>query len=429
MSLKVAKLLSNANDRMKAHKGLLRLFEIGDYEQAIIEIRRVIEQHGPHIGLLLDLASAAYLAQKFSFYRVATQEALKTFNEIHGQLSDRSYQRSCLSLGKMLEEIAHVSEALELYDSAIKSRSFDRISYFDFYQKIQVQRLRLLTFAGKSEKVHELYNECFSFESKDHNFKVQITHGLMLSEIYIHNLESGILRWQELSQLSLSLEDRNLVLFDLLEESLRQSQKLNGDLEAELKSTPLPTLNFYEKNLLIISQASQLNIHMKQFQLWKENCSPLCYLKLLSLAYIKTRQPEVRQRLIFEINGLPQNSQKILRKIWQNILEEGNEVIFNITHKMISLGQMQIPLREASFDGKLIRLFEHQRTFTVEDLVRSIYEINQTDIYAHEKLRIAILRFNQKLEKKFHISQIIKLSQGKALLRDGVKFKRIQNGE
>ena len=89
--------------RQNLHQQAREQMRCGTFHSAVEILVRAYQDCGPHILVMVDLASCYYMLQDYVNFRQWTLRSYDEFNQIKNQLSQDSFQSSSLALGKLLE--------------------------------------------------------------------------------------------------------------------------------------------------------------------------------------------------------------------------------------------------------------------------------------------------------------------------------------
>jgi hypothetical protein len=414
---------SHLAERIAGHQQVRALMLEGQYNGAIVHARKLLSDFGPYVGLMIDLASSAYLDQQFSLFKVVTEESVQIFNQVHERLSDSSVMKSCLALGKLLEEVGLVVEAMELYDRAIIERPYLKSMNFDFYQKVQIQRLRLSTFCETYDLCAQLYSECFSFKSENSSLRFQLLHGLVLADFYLKGSESAIHRIRENELSEWSSVDKNMLYFDLLEELLRN--QISIDSLKEPFNISISGLNSFEKNLFLIAKSQKLNVDIKILNRWRQDMSPLCFMRLLVVALTRNSSPDLQRELNFCIQSLSIPSRRLLQRKWKSFLQAKTVSLdFHYVGHSLRSDRKTLQVRRGSTGDSILEAFIEKKNWSLSELFERVYGLPDVGHYETERLRLAVLRLNQKIQTVFQISEFLNYSSESVKLSQQIGLSR-----
>ncbi|RYZ79168.1 MAG: hypothetical protein EOP06_27705, partial [Proteobacteria bacterium] len=169
----------NAALRQEQHKiGRVHLID-GDYASALLIFERALQNFGPHVGLLSDIITSYYFLGRIEECAEKTRMLHHELESSKLILSEKSFVRTSIFLGKMWEEQANVAKALAHYEEA-SARSYESA---DLKIQAQIQLLRLKAFLGIRSGLSEIYQTCMKYRAETHHLNVELEHGLMLAEL------------------------------------------------------------------------------------------------------------------------------------------------------------------------------------------------------------------------------------------------------
>lgn len=402
--------------RIELHQKAQQLMRTNSYASAIEVILEAIRDHGPHVGLLCDLASSAYLCGQIDLFVRTTKEIQTQFQLNHKLLSDKSYMHTCLSLGKLLEEIGEVAQALELYEKALLDRELFHLTHLSFCQQVQVQILRLKSYLGVRTGLSEMYQNCSNLSHSNSDLGIEIDHGLMLAELHLLGIEAAKGRFLTLKNKMESSTDLRLVYFDLTEELLRA-----GHEPIELPFE-LGDLDYFEKTLFLMTKSPDFSLSIADLQKIQREMSPLCYLRICILNLARTDQPEMRRQIMFLLEGLSHESRQLLLKKWTHDLAKPQErIALNLKANSVEIHDRSLSLIQDGFEAKGLYLLSEKRSIATDELIQKTFGIFVDD-FSIERTRIAILRLNKKLSALTGLPKTILFSREKISLHDSVTF-------
>lgn len=403
--------------RMELHQKARELMDKSSFASASKVILSALHDYGPHVGLLSDLASSAYLGGQIDLFVRTTKELHSQFESNHGYLSDKSYMQTCLSLGKLLEEIGEVAIALSLYERALSDRKVFLFSHLPFCQKVQVQILRLKAYLGIRSELAEIYQSSSQISQSDSDLQIEIDHGLMLAECQLLGLQTAKERFLCLLEKIEKKTDMRLVYFDLSEEMLRVGQK-----PPQLPFA-LNELDHFEKILFFMSSSADFTMSIQELQKMQKKMSPLCYLRICVLNLSRDAQPEIRKQILLLLEGLSQSSRQLLLKKWAVELGTTNaKLCLKLCPTALSLNGQSIHVASESFEQKCLHAFAKERSLSVECMIQSTFNIIP-DEFALERMRIAILRLNKKLAQLTGLPKTIQYTRSKVSLHPEVEIR------
>lgn len=402
--------------RIEQHQKARELMDASSFHSASEVIINAIHDYGPHVGLLSDLASSAYLGGQIDLFVRTTKELQTQFEAHQNFLSDRSYMRTCLSLGKLLEEIGEVAMALSLYERALTDRKFFQLSQIAFCQKVQIQILRLKAYLGIRSDLGDIYQNCAQMSATDADLGIEIDHGLMLAECQLLGVDAARERFQTLLGKAERKTDLRLIYFDLTEELLRLDQK---PPELPFKLTDL---DYFEKVLFFMSASNEFTMSIQELQKVQKKMSPMCYLRVCVLNLSRNAQPEIRRQILLLLEGLSSESRQVLLRKWAVELGTARARLpMKLDLTSLSLNGQTLPLIAEGFEQKCLMLLKDQRSWTTEDLIQKAFNIIP-DEFALERLRVAILRLNKKLAKLTGLPKTLQHSKLKVSLHSEVEI-------
>lgn len=269
---------------------------------------------------MLDLAGCYYGLGDYLTFRKYTLEALEVFNafDLSKLQSEDNYHGAILGLGRCLEELGMVHEALMVFSrlSIDNSTSIRK-------RKILAERLRLqCEFNFNADADREL-SAMTSFQSlcEDGNVEVDIINAILYFEFRERGMATAIREFFRLSSHDRFIEsDRRLLLFNLLYLSLLNKGPIDKDLVSACLDFDYFRCDPYEKclydYLLALTSAIPLNEVSSQRG---RALSPMCRLRFLYLLTLNPHHTEgvIALRLLrSSLEGLSGKSKGLLLSVF-----------------------------------------------------------------------------------------------------------------
>lgn len=387
----------SAQLRQQEHLKGREFMQQGAYLQAIEVFHKTLADHGPHVGLISDLAAVYYLMGRIEDWHNTALRLEKELNAAQGVLSEMSLIKTQIFLGKMFEEQAEVQKALDIYTAAEKSAA----QHSGYRLKAQAQRLRLMSFLGIRPGLSELYRLVSTARAESEHFEIEFEHSLMLAEMVLFGMESAGSRLVSLfANPNLDSSDTRLLYIDFAEESLRQTSSLQL-LERLKDRVPLVDCDEFEKIIALMIQSSDFVLSPQDLNKLSSQLPLLGLLRIMTLQMKRLESEasseEVQRRLLFLLDSLSADSKNHLAKKWQADLGGASKILYFSKGDKILFGKgQQIQMKSDSFEMKVIELMIESRNQDIEVFVRRVFEADYNISY-YDRTRIALQRLNKKL--------------------------------
>ena len=383
----MSKLLSQA--RQQLHENAKAQMREGRYKEAQEELLQGLQKFGPHLGLLSDIAMCNYICEQF-------QDLGRTLDEIYLQLERAknlvgadSLARTYILVGKMEEERARVSKALELYRLAIELPNVSAPTL----RKARAQRLRLQSVLGIPQKDEDLL-ACFSQYAPGTSLQAEIEHALILHEAVTISPKAAWLRWKATQTQQVHPLDTNLFYFDLLEQALENHDDDLLQRTDFLQHAPRPRDKF-EMHLIRLATTHESLSYTQYYELSK-GIMPFSFFRVLALYLQKNRVQDIGwTQLSSLISSLPPNEVAEIWKKWAHLLKSNSDKFF-LDSDRISNGNQSANVSSKSFDMALFKLVAGRKgQIDIEEALHILYDAEFTE-ENWSKLRVAVYRVNRK---------------------------------
>src|SRR4051812_15564874 len=117
--LRIAFFRRMKHPREICHETVRTLMKEGDFLKALGEGQKAINDYGPHILLLTDIASCYYMLGDYWNYHKLALQLHEDLTQIKPKLNLDSYLGATLGIGKLLEELSHIYAARKVYEKVI----------------------------------------------------------------------------------------------------------------------------------------------------------------------------------------------------------------------------------------------------------------------------------------------------------------------
>lgn len=383
--------------RMKLHSNGKEEMSRGDYNSALETLRSTLNDHGSHVGLISDIITCHYLLghheESLHFTQLLQSELKKCFQ----LLTVTSLAKTLLFLGKILEEQAELSQALEYYKRAADLAKLD----IDLRLRAQVQVLRLQSFLMQSEDLARLYQLILQATPSSPNLRRDIEHGLLLAELCLFGSATALVRLNILlSDSKLLSVDRRLFFIDTAEFLLSQgleSEALNEYFDV----IPKNDFDEFESFVFSILQNGFCEKSIADLFSKANKMSTMCFLRVLALSIKYAERSQVkldlRLRMNFILNMLTSKGKSLLIQKWKKELRSEKQVLFYSSSQLtLKSSQAEFSFKLQSFANRCLAVFVGNRSVSLEAFVTEVFETTFNDSY-HDRIRIAINRLNREL--------------------------------
>lgn len=327
------------NARQLRHLENKSLIHNGDYEKAIEEFKKIIDELGSHIGLLCDLAGCYYESGQFQQFQSSVIKIKSELYQNSHLISQLSQYRTHLCLSKYFEELAEPAMALDHLSKAIELTEDDEQK-----KKLQINELRILSFFGYKKDLQKKYLHVLEMYNSNQNMRIEILHGLMWTEWSLFGIDRAAGRFQDLISLhnsqSLNRTDQRLICRDFLEISAYSQYLESTDAQRARHILEDLDQSEFDKSLLLLTN------HSQPYSIYSEKLSEMMRLRLLIISF----HLETERSKKLEIK-------KIYQFLTDHLSKDSKELFKNIEHLLQLREETKIILRtlsrEIEFNGKI----------------------------------------------------------------------------
>lgn len=375
--------------RQKRHREIRALMESGDLEAALFEFKLLIQEQGPHVGLLCDLAGCYYeLAQ----YRECWRTLQYLENELlacEHKLSRTSAWRTYLMLAKFQEEQAEPAQALASLQKAI--------GYCDSPEDkkwILLQNLRIQSYFGKRKDLTGKYLEVIEKVRADQDLKIESLHTLLWTDWILFGFAAAEIRWNQVSSLQLNILDQRLMARDFIEIAClaesSMAESLNPAKDLLESATPLD----YDRALLKACAGEFIGDDLET------NLSEMMRLRLL-LVCLKTekstaKKEQLRKKFLFYINDLSRESKELFRALLPNSDGQTVKILtVNTQDKSLQIDESSEILKLTPLQVKFLAACTAE-TNALDTLAKAIWDTGDDESIYH-RLRMVVYKLNETL--------------------------------
>lgn len=415
-------------------KALMRLEQPKD---AIAVLLRTMTECGEHVSLLAELGYCYYAVGDYAAWRRITEDLHLKLRKIGPLLSAESWYRTALTLGKFLEELGQINQAVAMYESIVnkldQSYEVSRELYLALAQLLRIEIEFKLPFSVERH-YHRLRHLSETLFSQD--FDAEVQHALFMAEWRLFGVEMA---WGRLSTYFFNnpralSADKNLACYELCL-SILQTKETIGRQAAELLS------NWEFESLIYqlvqdVARQKMENSFSKEWN-WPEIFSFLASAKMsigdelrllrcLECACDDT-EPAIylRQKQQIVLQTLDDESIKIWKKYLNSFhsLETSKHLIeVNKTHLSLKYGVQAISCRRRMVTIQLCEALAENSEWKTEDLIRRIWNADYDESFYH-RLRMQVNRLNDSLANLTLITRPIDLGQDRVKLCHQVRIK------
>lgn len=387
----------SAELRKQNHDFAKRMMVEENYFGALELMRQTQTTYGPHIGLLADISAVLYLLGRHQECCESTAFLEAELENCRQLVTNDSYCRTQIFLGKMREEAGVVGSAIKCYQRATERPFAEGFMLV----RAQAQVLRLKSFLNVREGLPELYRACCVLKMGSEDLCVELEHALILAEIALFGIEASQARLESaLQKEGLSNGDRNLLIIDFLEAALSLNYKLSNAAEL-ISAVRAETLCAFEKCIVALAYDSNLSLTAKDLIDLNRQTSTMGCLRVLSLNLKRVGRTssvyEIRRMLLFLLSSLGYEDRAVLsnRFLPAPSVDSVKLVFLPNENKVVFFGKEKV-FKNKSFALKTIALFLTKTEISVENFALEIYGMPLSES-VFERIRIGISRLNSEI--------------------------------
>jgi tetratricopeptide (TPR) repeat protein len=397
---------------------------VGRYAQAEETLLAALQNFGPHVGLLADLAGTAYLRGDVGMFLLRVERLECDFRTSYSVLSEKSKLLTHVTLAKYCEELGRVHEAFEHTDRALRLASEGDVQAV----RVRCLKLRLLASFGKEAELSSLYRQCQVTSKNFPQLRVETQQALLLAEARIFGLSSAILRFQDLTaEEALQAADLRLSAIDLLEIAIETADILAmGELKRLIE--PYKTeLDAYENAVLSLAENGENAVSEASLLRWSGSVTSYAYLRLLALTIVVVKNVEQRSkqkaRFLFQLRSYDRKTQEVLMKKWQALatMDSNHSLELDSKNRVVRSDGRSLSFQKSPLSWTLLCEIGKGK-LNPDDLLTGIG--NQPgSIENMETLRISILRLNKKISALAGVDWIVRLRKDGVAVNPRVSFE------
>lgn len=410
--------------RLEQHRLGREQMRTGDFAAALTVFQAALQNYGPHVGLLSDLACSYYLLGRSEDYLLTTQILRQEFLTAQPLLSVRSCVQTALVLAKLLEEQGDVEESLRLLVASLDKCQNDG----ELKLKIQVQLLRLRSFLGIPSELASLHQVCLQSRVQTSDLEIELEHGLMLAELQLFGTLSGLQRILDLQlQHELISADLRLLAIDFIEHSLWASTSLSSLNLVFLQNLPEGDFDAFERAVFHCFRYPEQPLDLGQLNALARQVPPLGLLRLYALTLKLHPQHaqslELKRKFLFLLQNLPADSRTRLLQKWSlQPAQRKLELVFELRQQTLRAHDRELSLKPSSFGGRCLQLLSRRREVPLDEFVRTLFD-SDFNLSYYDRVRMALQRFNRELSALTGLPKTLLLQKSQVLLNEEVEVK------
>lgn len=416
---------SNALKRKTDHLEARKQMAQEEYFSATAKLVNALHQYGPHVGLLSDLAACYYMTGQIENFRMIRTRIETEIAECSVLLGPLSYAKTLIFLGKLHEQDASISSALQFYELASRIESLDTAQI-----KLQAQNqiLRLQSFLGNSKSLSQIYYFSQKIQSESQWMRTEIQHGLILAEIQLFSSDLAVERTKRfLREKECLPSDRRLIVYDLIEGLLRKKQDVNAVLQF-MSIEDRSQCDNYEAQILHFAQDLNYRLSVEDLQSLIPQLSLLDYLKIVNLNLQRYSCDSIKntiiQHTLFLLEDLDTKSKKSLIEALNLKLLTSQKMTlhYDCQSGVLRFETQNLQIKSRSFAERCLNLFARRTELGIEELNQFLFEMSSAiDIY--DRTRVAFGRLNKELNRKFLIESLFIFTKDQILLNPKYEIK------
>jgi hypothetical protein len=378
---------SSAAELRKANHGQAReLMEQGLLDEALLLFQETLQNQGPHVGLLCDMAGCLYELAQYQECWELVHRIRKELKNNQDLLSRVSVLKTLLMLSKFFEEMNEPAMALSLLEEGEElCQSHQERAWFC------AQELRVLSYLKMTKRLSKCYFYVTEVLLKaEPNLMIELRHSLMWTEGVLFGIEHAINQKNLLAKVDLNPLDMRLLHRDFLEIAVmlgHHSESVQASVTA-LKNLPLTEYDIFLISLL------EGNVNLLNLSFIGLSEMMKLRLSLLGMGHLPEEKSkiELRKRFLFFIEDISNESKDLLLALLPveskptaltiEIFAAAREI--KVADKAISLTNMQL---------KLLMTCAKNSSITLDDLSMALWAL-QYDEEMYHRARMLVYRIN-----------------------------------
>jgi hypothetical protein len=383
----------------------------GDFKLALQIIEDILDRYGEHISLFADRATCYYFLEDVPSWLTAVQLYELKLTEISPLLSLESEWRSWLILAKFKEELGDIRCALNIYFRLLGNSSVTNSVVITLTQIV-----RLMSQWQIRTDLPEYYQKLLSVEVSVLSIskRTELLHALALAEAELFGFNLGILRYNKFIEMTIeeaNVEDQKLFLYDFIEISLRQNHSIDRELLSTMGRFPMSS--YYETCLkdLVPQRNERKFCDYSSAKLFPAQRLKLLYLVLLRRGHsLGDLMGEYIKLYVFLLELLPADSRILwLKKIQElNLSDKQQAPVWQ--NGQLTMGPDVLSLRNRKVLKQMLDLLYEKPEWDLE-LVAKKMGYSCCDEYFYQRVRIAGMRLNSLIQKKFGILKFVQVTK------------------
>lgn len=416
--------------RLKGHTEGIGFMKDDNFLLALQTLKETHTSYQGHILLLIDLASCYYMLNDHHSFQKWTLKSLEEFNLGYDSFSSTTQSRAVLGLGKLLEEIGYVDEALALYRKKIKEEIEvkDRTEHHSSFFRIEAQCLRLTAELKLLAEIPKAYVRCEQYKVNDSDIEYEIQSALMLCDFHMTGIESAfrrLLRIQRNSRYNES--EKRLAFFNLLFELLLENRIEFEIDEVFFDSFPYFNCDVFEQSLLDLWSSEHAKTPLQILDVNRsELLSFMNGIRYLSLLVARPRldqSREAKKKIIMFLKTISPSSRKLILQQW-SIENQSEKVEIEISKNRIVHQGKPIPCSAATFN--LLSICSENGGLPVDECIRRLFGLGLSDS-TYSRLRMSVSRTNESLASHFGKTKVIRLTRNYLSIHDDIQVRVISD--
>jgi hypothetical protein len=406
--------------RAVAHGQAKKLMSQEKFADAAFMMKASMDNFGPHVLLLIDIASCYYMLNDAQSFQKYTEIGYQEFKRHHLALELNTQKKAALGLGKLLEEAGFLIEALSLYESQARETSDEWID------KIRAHELRLSAELSLSDRLPRLYMICEQIKAKDKDREIDLQNAMMEADFLLFGFERALVRLKRLvNEADIKSYERRLLFFNFLHYALREkcAAQMPGELfelfnyfECDHFEKSLWDLYLDDKGMTPLSPLELNRSEDMSFM------SAIRYLFLLKQRQGSDEAPA--KKLMLFLQCLPNGSRQLILKNWLRKSTTAEKRVIQVSDQGPRLNGQILDLGKSDNFRRVFLLLNQQAELEVEKAIRLIFE-TELDNYSFDRLRVMVSRLNKKLESQIGAGGFLLLTKTSLKVHPAFKIERV----
>jgi hypothetical protein len=396
----------------------------GDYAEALGILEECLKQHGSHVGLLSDLALAAYLKEDMGRFTLAVEQLEREAAAADATLSPESRIRTRVALAKCFELQGRIAEAFDEIEAALALLPAGH----ELTIPVRCQKLRLLASFGRENEVASLYAQCAGVSEESKEAKIESFHALLIAEARLLGLEHAWPRLQHLAgESALHAADLRLCAFDLLEIAIETRDRAAQErIIGFATSLEAGQFDAYEETLLWMGKNSGERLGANRIFEWGRRMPSSAIIRLLALELFRMpgeASREIRKQLVFRLQSVDHRTRRLLTRKWAEVLHEsaGMTLELDVAAKAVRLPNGTISLAKSPQSWAVLQELRGRQVVPTAELLDRLAKAGGAQDY--DSLRVQIVRMNRKLVASLQVEWVVRFGKEKVQLNPRIRFQ------